>query len=137
MQFRQRGNKIQVYKYAGYDTEQKRAKMEFLGSMDLEGWPGHKLATRMSSLSEEEQAELKAYQKQFEESYHQEKGENILQNLSVTLMKANDALKNNGGEIAGQEWEEWSEGVKFWLHRVGETIKRIERHRQTTDAPAS
>lgn len=39
MQFRQRGNKIQVYKYAGYDTEKKRAKMEFLGSMDLEGLP--------------------------------------------------------------------------------------------------
>lgn len=137
MQFRRRGNKIQVYKYAGYDTEKKRAKMEFLGSMDLEGWPGHKLAARMSSLSEEEQAELKAYQKQFEVSYHQEKGGEILQNLAVTLMKANDALKNNGGEIAGQEWEEWSEGVKFWLHRVGETIKHIERNRQTTDAPAS
>ena len=137
MQFRRRGNKIQVYKYAGYDTEKKRAKMEFLGSMDLEGWPGHKLAARMSSLSEGEQAELKAYQKQFEVSYHLEKGGEILQNLAVTLMKANDALKNNGGEIAGQEWEEWSEGVKFWLHRVGETIKHIERNRQTTDAPAS
>ena len=137
MQFRRRGNKIQVYKYAGYDTEKKRAKMEFLGSMDLEGWPGHKLAARMSSLSDEEQAELKAYQKQFEESYHQENGDKILQNLAVTLMKAHDALKNNGGEIAGQEWEGWSEGVKFWLHRLGETMKRIERDRQTTDVPAS
>lgn len=111
--------------------------MEFLGSMDLEGWPGHKLAARMSSLSDEEQAKLKAYQKRLEESYHQEKGDKILQNLTVTLMKANDALKNNGGEIAGQEWQEWSEGVEFWLHRVGETLKRIEQDRQTMEAPTS
>ena len=137
MQFRQRGKKIQVYRYAGYDTEKKRAKMELLGSMDLEGWPGHKLAARISSLSEEEKAELKAYQKHLEESYSQKTGEKILQELAVTLMKADDALKSSRGEVVGQKWEEWSEGVTFWLHRIGETIKRIERDRQTGEAQPS
>ena len=49
-------------------------------------------------------------------------------------MKADDALKNNHGEIAGEAWEEWSGDVKFWLHKVGETIKRIEQDRQAAEA---
>ena len=134
MQFRQRGNRIQVYKYAGYDTEKKRAKMALLGSMDLDGWPGSKLAVRMSSLSEEEKAEIKSYQKQLEEGCNLRKSNEILKNLGTTLMKADDALKNNNGEIAGEAWEEWSGDVKYWLHKVGATIKRIERDRQAAEA---
>ena len=48
----------------------------------------------------------------------------------ITLLGAHTTVTTTLGQ-------EWSKGVKFWLHRVGETIKRIERDRQTGEAQPS
>lgn len=63
MQFVHRGNKVQVYKYDGFDKEKKRSRLKFLGSMakdDLRGWKYEwKLEQAIKGLDEQDKREVK------------------------------------------------------------------------------
>lgn len=63
MQFVHRGNKVQVYKYDGFDKEKKRSRLKFLGSMakdDLKGWVYEwKLEKAIKELDEKDKQEIK------------------------------------------------------------------------------
>lgn len=63
MQFVPRGNKIQVYKYTGYNKEKKRPVLSFLGSMEKDGKPGWKLEMAISKLDEKDRQEFKEKQR--------------------------------------------------------------------------
>ncbi|TAM11554.1 MAG: hypothetical protein EPN72_10785 [Nevskiaceae bacterium] len=59
MQFKRKGNRIQVLAYRGYDREKRRAIVRMLGAMDA-----HTLEPSdglIESLTHSEQAELQAY----------------------------------------------------------------------------
>lgn len=63
MQFIHRGNKVQVYRYDGFDKDKKRSRLKFLGSMakhDVHGWTyERKLERALDELEESDKREVK------------------------------------------------------------------------------
>lgn len=123
MQFVRRGEKIQVYKYAGYDKEKKRSKLTFLGSMEKDGTLGRKLDSSMRDLDEKDKSEIKEKQRIL-------KQDALLRELPTQMLFGQEAME----KMSHDEMHEllnfkdsaigrtWQEQFAFYLSVMSEYI---------------
>lgn len=116
------GGKVQVYKYAGYDKEKKRSRLQFLGSMELDGKFGRKLERSFEGLDEKEKKEIKEKQRKLKQMA-------VLGDLPWEMLEASEALRKMGiEEMAALFGSKYFENGKTWQEDFAKYLAIVSKY---------
>lgn len=134
MQFRRKGNKIQVLAYRGYDRQKRRAVVKMLGSIDALSY--EPTVGLIEKLTEKEKAELQEYmekERQSEEKRIRQYVANIAASHIHTVadtIRAGDFVPDS--KWAAEVWAAINELSKA-LRKAG--YPKPKRRRKAADRP--
>jgi uncharacterized protein YnzC (UPF0291/DUF896 family) len=108
MQFKRVGGRIQVLGYAGYDKEKKRAKVEYLGSMDAYTLNFELSDVLNRSLTDSEASDVQSYIQAERQSREKTSRQSAILDADSRLHRLTDCIHDKGNDItpekAAQIW---------------------------------
>ena len=132
MQFRKQAKKIQVFAYRGYDREKRRAKVEFLGSLDAYSFkPSDGL---MDKLTDAEKIEVQEYEKNARLLGKKEGRLSTLKTLSYMMENASEGMEDE--DIASQVTSDDASRMMQAWDRLAKALRKRGHRRTTAEAQA-
>jgi len=121
MQFRKQVNRYQIFRYAGYDNEKKRSKVDLLGSIPLHSTTiDHVNVDLLDKLTPEERIELDAWLLGQKGSQVASNHQVAVRHLPTFIKRAVEGLQSG---VPLENLDELKESIKI----LQKTLRKIQR----------